>query len=198
MGARAGLPPGPHEGATTECPRKSHGKYRTRHPLQHHVFAGAGESRLASPLDGLEEGVAVLESASGLLVGDVANVELLAGGLLEVRSALDRVLADPLPVAVLSVGDVDRSDTALRAAQAGFVVLSPDLLRVANRLSGVTDRQEKVLRLIGGGRTCKQICREVGVSEATLKRELAALRERLAVSTTEQLRISLAGSPNGV
>jgi DNA-binding CsgD family transcriptional regulator len=126
--------------------------------------------------------------------GVCESIEVVMGGPLVARCTLDRVIAEGRPAAVLLAGDDGRSEVARVAAEAGFVVLSAEFLREANVLAGITDRQGEILSLLGAGCRQKQIQRELGISLATMKRELSALRRRFGVSTTKELRVTVAGT----
>jgi DNA-binding NarL/FixJ family response regulator len=68
---------------------------------------------------------------------------------------------------------------------------------------GLSDRQRDVLRLLIEGKTNKEICRRLSLSESTIKTHLAAIFRKLGVTSRTQVvvavaraGVSLAQSPN--
>ncbi|MDX1689613.1 MAG: response regulator transcription factor [Acidimicrobiia bacterium] len=100
-------------------------------------------------------------------------VERGADGYLLKSAALDELLA------------------ALRAVDAGKAYVQPALTRhLMDQLSGdpaaaptLTDRQESILRLIAEGASNAAIANATGVSEATVKADVAAALDLLGAST---------------
>ncbi|MEW5891957.1 MAG: response regulator transcription factor [Pseudomonadota bacterium] len=79
--------------------------------------------------------------------------------------------------------------SALRLVLSGGVYIPPQLIGSAppplppdSVLSRLTERQREVLRLLAGGRTNKQICRELDLSEGTVKVHLNAVYRVLGVA----------------
>lgn len=84
---------------------------------------------------------------------------------------------------------------ALRHVLAGGVYL-PDAsanLR-EDQPAGLSPRQTEVLRLLVQGKPNKLICRELGLSESTVKTHLAAIFERLGVNSRTQAVVAAARS----
>ncbi|MBI5936293.1 MAG: response regulator transcription factor [Betaproteobacteria bacterium] len=78
--------------------------------------------------------------------------------------------------------------SALRLVLSGSVYIPPQLLGSAAEiadgsvLSRLTDRQREVLRLLADGKTNKQICRDLELSEGTVKVHLNAVYRVLGVA----------------
>lgn len=78
--------------------------------------------------------------------------------------------------------------SALRLVLSGSVYIPPQLLGSAAEIAGdgvlsqLTDRQREVLRLLAGGKTNKQISRELELSEGTVKVHLYAVYRVLGVA----------------
>lgn len=79
--------------------------------------------------------------------------------------------------------------SALRLVLSGGVYIPPQLIGSAappipdgSILARLTDRQREVLLLLAGGRTNKQICRELDLSEGTVKVHLNAVYRVLGVA----------------
>jgi len=131
-------------------------------------------------------------------------------GLARLRSASDEVpcvvlSAEESPTVVLAALDAGaagfipkttQSDTmlaALRTILAGGVYLPPCVTGeavvpalVREPLAGLSDRQMDVLRLLVEGKSNKLICRDLGLSESTVKTHLSAIFRRLGVSSRTQ------------
>lgn len=78
--------------------------------------------------------------------------------------------------------------SALRLVLSGGVYIPPQLLGSGfelpdgSLLSRLTERQREVLRLLADGKTNKQICRELDLSEGTVKAHLNAVYRMLGVA----------------
>ncbi len=78
--------------------------------------------------------------------------------------------------------------SALRLVLSGGIYIPPQLLGSAAEitdgsvLSRLTDRQREVLRLLADGKTNKQICRDLDLSEGTVKVHLNAVYRVLGVA----------------
>ena len=68
--------------------------------------------------------------------------------------------------------------TRTKSPAAGPEVSAADL--------GLTERQQQVLALLAKGKSNKQICRELGLAEATVKIHVTAILRALKVSTRTQ------------
>ena len=78
---------------------------------------------------------------------------------------------------------------AQRAAAAG---IEPDAAPMASELSSLTPRQCEVLRLLIEGKTNKLICRELELSESTVKTHLASIFRRLGATSRTQAVVAAA------
>ena len=88
---------------------------------------------------------------------------------------------------------------ALRTVLAGGVYLPPAVLLApraqtaeADTLTGLTPRQTDVLRLLIEGKPNKLICRELALSESTVKTHLASIFRRLGASSRTQAVVAAA------
>jgi DNA-binding NarL/FixJ family response regulator len=82
--------------------------------------------------------------------------------------------------------DRDAEDAA--AIAAAFDPASPE----SGAADGLTPRQSEVLRLLIDGQSNKQIGRELGLSESTVKSHLASIYERLGVASRTQAVVAAA------
>ena len=91
----------------------------------------------------------------------------------------------------------DTEDDALRraikAAAAGQVQLAPEAaarlmreVRVPEQAPNLTDRETEVLRLIAMGRANKEIARELGIGEKTVKTHVSSMLSKLGVQSRTQ------------
>jgi DNA-binding NarL/FixJ family response regulator len=81
---------------------------------------------------------------------------------------------------------------AIRLVLSGGVYLPPQMLKTGmpdadekpggSLLDRLSDRQREVLLLVVGGMSTKQICRELGLSEGTIKSHIAAIFRTLGVN----------------
>ena len=62
----------------------------------------------------------------------------------------------------------------------------------AGRLGELTPRQREVLRLLIDGKTNKLICRELALSESTVKTHLASIFRRLGATSRTQAVVAAA------
>lgn len=133
-------------------------------------------------------------------------------------ATLDRLRGDwpRLPVLVVS-GSLDESlaGEALRRGASGFLsksvgsdqlietlrrTLLVDAGEASERAEPLSDRQQEVLGLLLEGKSNKLICRELDLSEATVKSHLQAIFRKLEVSSRTQAvlaAVRLGLSPDG-
>jgi DNA-binding CsgD family transcriptional regulator len=91
------------------------------------------------------------------------------------------------------VGDADTSDVELDAARSAFKRLGavPMLSRLAEirqphdekNASGLSPREEQVLRLVATGKTNRSIAEELFISEKTVARHVSNIFDKLGVSS---------------
>ena len=88
---------------------------------------------------------------------------------------------------------------ALRTVLAGGVYLPPAMLLAprtdtveADAVAGLTPRQTEVLRLLIEGKPNKLICRELDLSESTVKTHLASIFRRLGANSRTQAVVAAA------
>lgn len=112
-----------------------------------------------------------------------------AGGSRGVMGALDKGFADgssrgEAPVARGGTGTTSISHLlrAIDVIEAGQVMTPPDVPRpepIGDHSPALTSRQRDVLRLLGEGRSTKDIARRLGLAVPTVKTHLAALYRQL-------------------
>ena len=173
--------------------------------------------------DGLDDGAGqggLVDPHAGLAGGALDTIDQ---GAPPRRAALalatlDRLRGDwpRLPVLVVS-GSLDESlaGEALRRGASGFLsksvgsdqlietlrrTLLVDAGEASERAEPLSDRQQEVLGLLLEGKSNKLICRELDLSEATVKSHLQAIFRKLEVSSRTQavlaaMRLGL--SPDG-
>ena len=86
--------------------------------------------------------------------------------------------------------------SAVRLMLAGGVYVPPEMVAPSpsaafshGRTLGITDRQQDILRLLAEGKPNKFICRELGLSEGTVKTHLNALYRSLGVENRTEAAI---------
>lgn len=97
----------------------------------------------------------------------------------DMRQALETVLS----------GGVYLPSLPPAANDSGFAVLDDDADVAA---MGLSSRQLDVLRLLVEGKSNKDICRELGLSESTVKTHLAAIFRKLEVTSRTQAVVAVA------
>lgn len=180
------------------------------------LFAGDGFQVLAKCLDGLEARDAIHERRPDLAILDIQMPRLTGLDLL--RQARDegwatRVILltaglDTRPIVEAIRLKVDglvlkhsAADVLIRCAEqvfAGAQWLDPEAMQQAlGALSAapsglaaeLTPREGDVVRLVAQGRRNKEIARDLGISEGTVKMHLHNLYEKLSVSSRTELAI---------
>ena len=132
-------------------------------------------------------------TAIATIRGETTDIEIIA---------LTSVLDDGAVVGAVRAGAIgyllkDTEDEALRraihAAAGGQVQLAPEAaarlmreVRVPEQAPNLTDRETDVLRLIAMGRANKEIARELGVGEQTVKSHVSSVLSKLGVQSRTQ------------
>ena len=148
-------------------------------------------------------------AATAAIRGELADTEVLAlTSVLEDRSVVGAVRAGAIGY-LLKDTDADALRRAIKAAAAGQVQLAPEaaarLLREVRAPEGpeaLTERETVVLRLLARGLANKEIARELGIGEATVKSHVKHLMAKLGVQSRTQaalhaVRVGLV-APEGV
>ena len=91
--------------------------------------------------------------------------------------------ADALGAALRRVLDGDRVVPDIAGSAPAT---APDEHDVAARIRELTPQQFRVLQMLGSGKLNKQICYELGVSEATIKAHMSAILRKLGASNRTQ------------
>ena len=100
-----------------------------------------------------------------------------------------------------AIGLVLEGERWAPAAAAAAPAMDRDEQAVAQRLRELTPQQFRVLQMLGEGRLNKQIARDLGVSEATIKAHVTAVLRKLGVGNRTQAVLMagrLAVDPDGV
>jgi DNA-binding NarL/FixJ family response regulator len=116
--------------------------------------------------------------------------------------ALTSVLEDAAVVGAVRAGaigyllkDTQTQDLlkAVKAAAAGQVQLSPQAaarlmreVRAPESPEGLTERETEVLRLVARGRANKEIARDLGIAEKTVKTHVSSILGKLGVQSRTQ------------
>ena len=115
------------------------------------------------------------------------------------RQALQTVLAGGvyLPPAVLlecrlPAADYNANDNAVADANADVAAAFDPPTPDADAITGLTPRQSEVLRLLIEGKPNKLICRELELSESTVKTHLASIFRRLGANSRTQAVVAAA------
>lgn len=179
------------------------------------VFDGGGFQVVARCRDGLEARTAILEAAPDLAVVDIhmphlTGLQLLAQARAErwpTRILLLTAGLEPEPlveaIRLKTDGLVMKGaagDVLLRAAEAviaGSQWIDKDameqviglLAEPAAEPVALTPREADVVRCVARGRRNKEIARDLGISEGTVKMHLHNLYEKLSVSSRTELAI---------
>ena len=152
----------------------------------------------------LDLAVRSLASADGFRVSDLAEADLLittgtvpggfAGKVVLVvpdagvpcRASVDRVLRAEAAAAV-AMSDLDKLGMVLAAVDQSVAVLTPTVLQRARDVPEITDRQLRLLGLVAEGRSTAASADALGISRATVKREVARLCAAFGVRKRQEL-----------
>jgi len=94
------------------------------------------------------------------------------------RGAVDEMMSGTAQAVVLA-DQPDQLANALRAVGAGNATAPSRAIELASAMPPLTDRQEVILRAILAGQTNKHLSRGLGLSPASIKRELTELYRHL-------------------
>jgi DNA-binding NarL/FixJ family response regulator len=138
-------------------------------------------------------------TAIAAIRGETSDIEVIA---------LTSVLDDGAVVGAVRAGAIgyllkDTEDEALRraihAAAQGQVQLAPEAaarlmreVRLPEQNPNLTDREAEVLRLIALGKANKEIARELGVGEQTVKSHVSSVLSKLGVQSRTQAALQAA------
>jgi DNA-binding NarL/FixJ family response regulator len=102
------------------------------------------------------------------------------------RGAVDEIMSGTAQ-AVVMADQPDQLATALRAVGAGNATAPSRAIELALSMPSLSERQEVILRAILAGQTNKQLSRGLGLSPASIKRELTELYRHLDASNRLEL-----------
>ena len=102
------------------------------------------------------------------------------------RAAVDEVMTGAAQSVVLA-DQPDQLATALRAVGGGNATTPSRAIELAAELPSLSDRQEVIMRAIWPGQTNKQLSRGLGLSPASIKRELTELYRHLGAANRLEL-----------
>jgi two-component system, NarL family, response regulator LiaR len=160
---------------------------------------GAEAVRLAREL---RPDVVLMDLLMPVLDGVAATREIRAAQPETEVVALTSVLEDAAVVGAVRAGaigyllkDTQTQDLlkAVKAAAAGQVQLSPQAaarlmreVRAPESPEGLTERETEVLRLVARGRANKEIARDLGIAEKTVKTHVSSILGKLGVQSRTQ------------
>jgi NarL family two-component system response regulator LiaR len=132
-------------------------------------------------------------AATAAIRGALPDTEVLAlTSVLEDASVTGAVRAGAIGY-LLKDTDADALCRAIKAAAAGQVQLSPQAaarlmreVRAPESPETLTDRETEVLRLLAQGRANKEIARELGIGEKTVKTHVSNILAKLGVQSRTQ------------
>ena len=102
------------------------------------------------------------------------------------RGAVDEVMTGAAQAVVLA-DQPDQLATALRAVGGGNATTPSRAIALAAELPSLSARQELIMRAILAGQTNKQLSRGLGLSPASIKRELTELYRHLGAANRLEL-----------
>jgi DNA-binding NarL/FixJ family response regulator len=102
------------------------------------------------------------------------------------RSAVDEIMAGRVHAVVLA-DHPDQLATALRAVDGGHATAPSRVIELAAQLPVLSHRQVQIMRAILAGQTNKQLSRGLGLSPASIKRELTELYRQLGAANRLEL-----------
>lgn len=97
-------------------------------------------------------------------------------------AAIDRSMSVPHIVGVITTVRLGDLPAVLAAVRAGLVVVGPDVKSCAEEAPALTARQLQVLGEVMTGSTNHDVAKRLYVSDATVKRELAAISKMLGAT----------------
>jgi two-component system, NarL family, response regulator LiaR len=132
-------------------------------------------------------------TAIGRIRQELPDVEVIAlTSVLEDASVIGAVKAGAMGY-LLKDTQGDELCRAIKAAAAGQVQLSPQAaarlmreVRAPEAREALTERETDVLRLIAGGRANKEIARDLGIGEKTVKTHVSSVLSKLGVQSRTQ------------
>ena len=107
------------------------------------------------------------------------------------RSAIDALL-DGRIRGVLRADEPGALPAALQAVSDGLFPITEGAMAAAHAVPALTARQVAVLRAVMGGRSNAAIGRRLGVSEATVKREISSLLSSLDAPNRTSIAVAAA------
>lgn len=139
------------------------------------VVVLSGDDRPATILAAIDQGASgFIPKSAHASVMQEALVHVLGGGVY--LPLLPAMLA-PMPIEV---------DTT------AWIGAAPGTSGEAMSTLGLSDRQRDVLKFLIEGKSNKDICRRLGLSESTVKTHLAAIFRKLGVSSRTQVVVAVA------
>ena len=102
------------------------------------------------------------------------------------RGAVDEIMSGTAQAVVLA-DQPDQLATALRAVGAGNATAPSRAIELASDMPSLSERQEVIMRAILAGQTNKQLSRGLGLSPASIKRELTELYRHLDAANRLEL-----------
>ena len=135
----------------------------------------------------VEAGWEVGRNGAGLIVADHpddADVVVIPPTPATCRAA---VAVAEAPTSIVATDRLDELADALDATRRGYVLVPRRVHQLAGTLPRLDDRERQVLQAVMAGQSNRQIARALGISEATVKRAVAALVGRLGAARRESL-----------
>jgi DNA-binding NarL/FixJ family response regulator len=132
-------------------------------------------------------------TAIGLIRQELPDVEVIAlTSVLDDSSVFRAVRAGAIGY-LLKDTEAEELNRAIKAAAAGQVQLSPAAaarlvreVRTPENPETLTDRENDVLKLIAGGMSNKEIARELGIGEKTVKTHVSNILGKMGVLSRTQ------------
>lgn len=132
-------------------------------------------------------------AATAVIRRELPDVEVIAlTSVLDDSSVFGAVRAGAIGY-LLKDTDAHELNRAIKAAAAGQVQLSPAAaarlvreVRIPENPEALTDRENDVLKLIAGGLSNKEIARELGIGEKTVKTHVSNILSKLGVLSRTQ------------
>ncbi len=132
-------------------------------------------------------------TATAAIRRDVPDTEVLAlTSVLEDEKVVDAVRAGAIGYLLKDTED-DALCRSIKAAAAGQVQLAPEAairlmrdVRTTEEPDGLTERETDVLRLLAEGKANKEIARQLGIGERTVKSHVSSILAKLGVQSRTQ------------